>query len=174
MPYYNLYLNVSFKLRFIQNQQIHELKVSTYRLRKQPGTFTTLLNDYFAELNIPITVSLNRLCTSNGKTRTNFYRDYIIFKSSEIGFSFLVEELIITPIKSDYENFDKCCKGDYSDSPFNGPVYDFNYIANLIRSISPRRIGEDVFQTYKNIPCQLHRYVCIMCAGIQTDVEKYK
>ena len=174
---YSSFINIKFDIHYTQCGEMHSVHIDTYKLRTECGDVTELIQSKFDELQVPISCTIRSIqaheCEVSVRCQAcNEMIDYIVFQSSEEGYSFHIHSLFVSAIGSDYTNFDGSWS-DYTESPFIGANINFDYICDLIRNIAPRKKGEYSGDDYTRIPCDIYKYLISIAPLAQQDLEAF-
>lgn len=153
---------------------MHAIRIDSSKLRTEPGSVCDIIQNKLDSLKIPVSCTIRRLPVGNCPNAIACCPDcateidYLVFQSSEEGYSFFVHTVTVSAIDVDYMNYDESWS-DYTESPFIGAVIDFDYVIDLIKTKKPRLIGEQTNPTYENIPCDIYKYVLNIALVCQDD-----
>ena len=172
---YENFINIKFCIQYVSCSKIKSATIDTYTMRNEPGDVCQMIQTRFNELGIPVAVSIRTLdvcdCEHAGCSVNNQI-DYLVFQSSLLSYQFFVFDVYMTPIDYTYENQDGSW-ADYTESPFKFAVIDFDTVLDLIRQVSPRKIGETEYKPYGQVPCDLYRWLITLAPMAVNDADVF-
>lgn len=172
---YQNFINLKFCIQYVACSKIQSLELDTYKIRTEPGDVCEMIQNKFNELGIPVAVSIKTLdiCDcEHADCNTNNQIDYICFQSEIEGYQFFVFDAYISAIDYTYQNFNGTW-ADYTESPFVIAGVDFDSIIEIIRAVSPRKVGKTTTIPYAQIPCDLYRWLITLAPTAVTDADVF-
>ena len=172
---YQNFINLKFCIQYVACSKIQSIELDTYKIRTEPGDVCEMIQNKFNELGIPVAVSIKTLdvCDcEHADCITNNQIDYICFQSEIEGYQFFVFDAYISAIDYTYQNFNGTW-ADYTESPFVIAGVDFDSIVEIIRAVSPRKVGKYAPTPYAQIPCDIYRWLITLAPTAVTDADVF-